>query len=73
MTRDSEVLDGLQEIKDFIDPKGEMSMTYFKKNLLPGLKEAILIEKKGFVKFGECRFMCFKQHLMAYLLSMKKI
>lgn len=37
-----EVLDGLKEIKDFLDPKGQMSWSYFKKNLLPGLREAVL-------------------------------
>lgn len=54
-----EVLDGLKEIKDFLDPKGQMSWSYFKKNLLPGLREAVLIEK-GYRGTREAKYVCFK-------------
>ena len=62
-----EVLDGLKEIKDLLDPKGEMSWGYFKRNLLPGLREVVLIEE-GYRGCREVKYVCFKSQLMAYFL-----
>lgn len=68
----NEILDGLKEIKNFFDPKGLMSDWYFRKHLLPGLKDAILMERKGWAKQNEKKYWCFKSQLMAYLLKLKK-
>jgi hypothetical protein len=67
-----ELLDGLKEIKDFLDPKGQMSWGYFKNNLLPGLREAVLIEK-GYRGCREAKYVCFKNQLSAYFLLRRKI
>ena len=69
---DPEVLDGLKEINDFLDPKGQMSWAYFKRNLLPGRRETVLIEK-GCRGCREAKYVCFKTQLMVYLLLKKKI
>ena len=67
-----EVLDGLKEIKDFLDPKGQMSWSYFKKNLLPELRDVVLIEK-GYRGCREAKYICFKTHLMVYFLKRTRI
>ena len=67
-----ELLDGLKEIKDFLDPKGQMSWSYFKKNVLPGLRQAVLIEK-GYRGTREAKYVCFKLQLMAYFLKRGRI
>ncbi len=67
-----EVLDGLKEIKELLDPKGQMSWSYFKKNLLPGLREAVLIEK-DYRGRGEAKYICFNTHLMVYFLKRTRI
>lgn len=69
---ENEVLDGLQEIKNFIDPKQQMSWSYFKKRILPGLKDAVLI-KKDFASLHECKYFCFKTQLIVWIHKRKKI
>ena len=69
-----EILDGLQEIKDFLDPKNEMSFQYFRKHLLPDLKESVLIKKGSYIwrKRQHPKYFCFKVSLMAWLIKRGK-
>jgi hypothetical protein len=69
---DKEWLDGLMAIKDFIDEEGQMSWSYFRRRLLPELKEAVLIEK-CYAEPNECKYKCLKTTLSSWIIKRRKL